>query len=369
MFYHIYVTDECNLCCSYCRGKLFTLEDDGSQVLVDADIPTEIVYPLPDLYRFLSEDPDPVVTFIGGEPLIRSETVQLIMDNAPVKRFMLQTNGLLLDRLSSSCINRFETILISLDGDRTCTDRHRGQGTYDRVLARAGEVRNRGFGGELIARMTVALDTKIDIAVMHLAYETHGLFDAIHWQIDANFTPDFDENRFPLWVTGYNAGITRLADQWVSEMGHGRVLRWYPFLDCMEDLLLGRPTGLRCGSGHSNYTILTNGQVTPCPVMVGMPEYYLGSISETHPSRLPSVGVLGPCENCDIRTFCGGRCLYSWIVKPWPLEGVARVCGTVRHLRSVLMDRLPTVRHLLDRGTIGLSDFSHTKYNGCEIIP
>lgn len=363
------MTDECNLCCTYCRGKLFTMEDDTAGVEIDEDIPTEIEYPLPDLYRFIASDPDPVITFIGGEPLLRPGLISEVMRDAPAERFMIQTNGLLLDRLPAETVSRFETVLISIDGDRETTDRHRGAGTYDRVLAMASLARERGFSGELIARMTVSEDTDIFRAVTHLADGCGGVFDAVHWQIDAAFSPDFHLRRFSEWSQGYNDGISRLVEYWVSEMGLGRVRRWYPFLDCMEDLLLGRTSLLRCGSGHANYTVLPNGRIVPCPVMVGMKEYYLGTLTDSRPENLPVVEVPGPCRDCDIVSLCGGRCLYSWVVRPWPPEGSDLVCGTVRHLFSALQAQRPAVGRLIGEGTIRLADFSHTRYNGCEIIP
>lgn len=369
MFYHVYLTDECNLCCSYCRGKLLTMEDDMSAVEVDCDIPTEIAYPLGDLYRFIARDSDPVITFIGGEPLIRADLVREIVRDAPARRFMIQTNGLLLDTLPADTISRFETILVSVDGNQELTDRHRGRGTYRRVLEMAALARERGFSGEFIARMTVAEDTDICDAVTHLDSLCGNLFDAVHWQIDANFSADYRGRRFQEWVLQYNEGISHLAGLWVEAMCHGSVPRWYPFLDCMEDLLLGRASPLRCGSGHANYTVLPNGRITPCPVMVGMPEYYLGTLHDSVPDGLPRIMVPDPCHDCDIVTFCGGRCLYAWVLQPWPKEGSELVCGTVRHLFTVLLEKEPVVKRLLSEGTISISGFRHTKYNGCEIIP
>ncbi len=97
----------------------------------------------------------------------------------------------------------------------------------------------------------------------------------------------------------------------------GKVMRWYPFLDPMEDLLRGRPSRLRCGSGHANYSIMTDGNIAPCPVMLGMSEYYVGHIRDADPQNLKVIEVNGECANCRILEFCGGRCLYSNITKPW----------------------------------------------------
>ena len=57
-----------------------------------------------------------------------------------------------------------------------------------------------------------------------------------------------------------------------------RVLKLYPFLDITHDLLHNQTTKLRCGSGYTNYSIQTDGTIIPCPIMLGMKDYYLGQV-------------------------------------------------------------------------------------------
>ncbi len=66
VYFHLYITDSCNLVCQYCRGKIFdTPETDCGEIAIDESIPAEVTFHLPDLYRFLGDDPDAVLTFIG----------------------------------------------------------------------------------------------------------------------------------------------------------------------------------------------------------------------------------------------------------------------------------------------------------------
>ena len=363
------VTDDCNLCCSYCRAKMFNEEDvsGGCPGTIDETITESFSANLENLYTFLAKDPNPVLTFIGGEPLLKLDLIQEIMDHAPVKRFMLQTNGTKLADLPSEYTNRLETILISIDGDRKLTDKHRGTGIYDAVTRTADLIRERGFIGELIARMTVAEDTEIFAAVTHLA--DTGKFSSVHWQIDADFTGDFSHRNFETWVTDYNAGVRKLVKEWVKRMREtGTVSKWYPFLSTTEDLLLNHKTKLRCGSGYMNYSIMTNGWIAPCPIMVGMKDYYSGHISDADPQNLKEIPIQKPCTECDIYDFCGGRCLYSNIIRPWR-ERYTLVCDTVRNLHNALLENLPEIQNLLTEGILTKESFRHTRYNGCEIIP
>lgn len=367
MFFHLIVTDDCNLCCSYCRAKMFAEEDPagGSPGTIDETIAETIKYPLEELYQFLAKDPDCVLTFIGGEPLLRADLVMDIMDHAPIQRFMLQTNGTRLSELPPRYVNRFETILISIDGCRALTDGHRGDGIYDTVLKTTAVIRERGHAGELIARMTVAEDTDIYAAVTHLAEH----FSSIHWQMDADFAGDYSHRRFAEWKNAYNDGIQRLAAEWVSRIeATGVVPKWYPFLSTTEDLLAKTPSRLRCGSGYSNYSIMTNGWIAPCPIMVGMADYYAGHIRDADPLHLPDITIGGPCPSCDIYGFCGGRCLYSNIVRPWR-DHYTLVCDTVHALHDALAAELPRLTSMIADGRLSFRAFSHTRYNGCEIIP
>jgi len=374
--FHLIVTDECNLCCSYCRGKIFEAMEgadnpEGMPIETDPFLPPELDFDLPLLYNFLKKDPSSTLTFYGGEPLMRPDIISTIVQEAPVQRFMLQTNGLLLDQLCPEIINRFSTILISVDGREDLTDVNRGKGTYRKVMHNIKKIRNDGYTQDLIARMTVNENTDIDDAVHWLADNPDYSFSSIHWQLDANFTSDFSHRRFRDWVVeNYNPGILRLVTDWVDHMENEReVLRWYPFLDPMEDLLLGRQSMLRCGSGHANYSIMTDGHIAPCPVMIGMSQYYVGHIRDSDPRDLAVITINGECADCHIRGFCGGRCLYSNIIKPWGADERRIVCSTVETLHTCLLNALPRVKDLIARGVILPADFSHEKYNGCEIIP
>ena len=372
MYYHLILTDNCNLCCTYCRGKAFTVEpSEQPDIIVDEDLPVDLDIDPADLYRFLAKDPDAALIFYGGEPLLAVDLVRDIARAAPASALILHTNGTLLDRLEPAIANRFETILVSIDGPEFLTDAHRGEGTFRRIIGNLRGLAAGGFAGELIARMTVTEDTDIEEAVRYLAVNDRFSFSAIHWQMDANFWNDYTLRDYAAWANeSYNPGIRSLVRFWVETMrSEGKVLRWYPFMDPMQDMLLSRPSMLRCGCGHANYSIMTDGHIAPCPIMVGMKDYYVGHIATADPLRLPVTIVGSPCTECRLLDFCGGRCLYSNITRPWPEAGRRVVCETVENLHSALLAALPEVRTLIREGIIRMEDLDHRKYNSCEIIP
>jgi len=372
MFFHVLLTTECDLQCKYCYGKSCDDIDSDFPFNIDYSLPKKIGYDIDLLAAFCEKDPNCILSFYGGEPTLCLKEIKEIMDNVKAKHFLIQTNGLHLDKLETEYTNRLHTILVSIDGDQALTDYYRGAGVYQRVVDNLKTIRRNGFQGEIIARMTVMEETDIVKEVKWLLNNKDFSFSSIHWQLDAGFWKnDFAKRPFEKWVNeSYNPGIQHLVQFWVDQMEKsGKVLKLYPFLGLMQSLLRRESSLLRCGSGWINYSILTNGAIVPCPAMSGMKDFYLGHISTTHPTELRKVFVSKPCTECEILSECGGRCLYANITKRWSDEAYAIVCNTVKNLISSLKQELPRVERLLAQGKVKLADFNYLKYNGCEIIP
>jgi putative peptide-modifying radical SAM enzyme len=374
MFFHVILTGECNSQCRYCFAEAMEdVDEDFSGFDVDYSLPKKIGYKIDLLERLCRQDPECVLTFYGGEPLLCIEEIKQIMDRVDAKHFMIQTNGLLLDRLEPEYVNRFHTILVSIDGDEVLTDYYRGKGTFRKVVDNLKLIKQNGFRGELIARMTVMEQTDIYKQVTWLLNNSEFSFSSVHWQLNAGFWKnDFARRDFKRWSEeNYNPGIRELVKFWVDQMEkNGVALRLYPFLGIAQSLLSGEKTTLlRCGGGWINYAIQTDGYIVPCPTMWGMKDYYLGHISNADPLKLPKVFVGEPCTKCDVYHICGGRCLYANITKRWNNEAYSLVCDTVKNLIDAVSKEIPRIRRLIERGKISMKDFEFMKYNGCEIIP
>lgn len=372
MYFHIFLTTECDLQCKYCYGKACEDIDSEFPFAVDYSLPKEINYSIDVLAAFCRKDPNCVLSFYGGEPTLRLDAMREIMDNVKAQHFLLQTNGLHLDRLESDYTNRLHTLLVSIDGGPQLTDYYRGEGVYRRVVANLRHIKRHGFHGELIARMTVLEETDIFHEVRWLLYNQDFPFAAVHWQLDAGFWHnDFAQRPFQRWVDeNYNPGICNLVRFWVDEMEYtGTVLRLYPFMGLMQSLLRGEASRLRCGAGWINYSILTDGSIVPCPAMHGMSDFYLGHIATATPRDLRRIFVSKPCTDCSLLDICGGRCLYANVTRRWSADAYAIVCRTVKNLISSLKQEVPRVERLIAEGTINRGDFDYLKYNGCEVIP
>ena len=234
MFYHLIMHTGCNLSCTYCDRDDFASPDEE---LYDYNLSQTITYDISKLKNQIKEDD--YITFYGGEPLLALQKIKEIMNTIPCKGFMIQTNGILLNRLEKEYLQRFQTILISIDGDAEATDRNRGKGIHERIMKNISYIKENGFEGELIARMAITKNSSLYHQVQWLLQKG---FENIHWQLDAMFYENSSFN----WYDQYNLDVKELLDFWIEEMKKGKVLRLYPFLVITDSLRKKEKARLRC---------------------------------------------------------------------------------------------------------------------------
>lgn len=338
----------------------------------DYNIPCNSEVKGEDIARFL-KDGDGLI-FYGGEPLVNFQKMKEIIDAVEASKkkikFYIQTNGKLLNEIPLIYINKISKMLVSIDGDIRRTDYNRGLGTYNTVLKNLIELRNKGYTGEIVARMTLSF-SDIFGQVKHITgLIEKGIFDSVHWQIDAGFyKSDFNKKQFKIFVKEYNKSLNKLINFWVEYMKENKkVLKFYPFLGIFELLYYDKKTKLQCGSGYSNYTILTNGKIVACPIMSGIKTFYCGDLKKPN-EKLKEIYIQEPCVSCKYLEICGGRCLYSNYAQLWPEEGQNLICETIFNLIESINEAIPKIKNLINQNIIFEHDFEYEKYFGPEIIP
>lgn len=338
----------------------------------DFSPPTNLETPTEKIKEFLRRDKNPTLIFYGGEPLVMKDKIIELIDSLkdiPNIKFRMQTNAKLLNKFPTKYLKQIGKILVSIDGDKERTDLNRGKETYDLVIQNLKEARQKGYEGEIVARMTLSTDVGADIFLQVFHLLSLGLFDSIHWQIDAGFyKSDFNKKEFEKFANNYNKQISKLVELWMQEMKKGNVLKIYPFLGILEPIMTGKTSKLQCGSGYANYTITTDGRIAACPIMNNVKEFYCGSL-DTKPEELKKIEIKNRCENCEYKNICGGRCLYSNHAQLWPEEGEELICKTIIHLIEEIKKQIPEIKQLIKNGIIKKSDLQFEKYFGPEIIP
>ena len=373
MNYYLVLTTACNLHCKYCEGHAdedFMSEEEMENY--DLNLPIELSFDISRLKKLAERDKSMRLTFYGGEPLLRRKLIMEIMDELPNVTFMLQTNGIFLDKLATEYVNRFKTILVSIDGDKEVTNMNRGKGVYEKIVRNLKYIKENGFSGEIIARMVAFDGADIYRNVRYLIENKDFPFTSVHWQIDAQFwSSDYEKRDFKSWSVFYNKGIEKLINYWIEDMKiNNRVLKIYPFVGIVHDLLHNIKSPMRCGAGHSLFGIQTDGTIVACPITAGYKPLYSGTVSDSNvPDSIKKIEPGEPCSSCEIKDICGGRCLYANYTKYWGEKGFREVCDTIFFLVYYLKYKLDEIKSLIKKGVVRLEDFDFDRYNGCEIIP
>jgi putative peptide-modifying radical SAM enzyme len=367
MYYHIILTEECNSRCRYCYEKSFKEFDNG------LDKKFKFCFPkgnpelnIKKLKDFILSDPEAVIIFYGGEPLLRIDLIKKIIDEIPVK-FRMQTNAKLLDKLPTKYLKKIDKILISIDGTKERTDFNRGKGTFELVMKNLDKIRKEGYRGEIIARMTIDQDFP-DLCEQATFLHKKG-FQSIHWQMDVGFYKfDFDKKKMEKFFKEYNYQIKQLINYWITKIEKGKVLKFYPFLGIVESLLKKQSTKLRCGAGHSGYAITPEGKIVACPIMNSIEDFKAGTL-DTPSKNLKKFDCDEECSKCSYYSLCGGRCLYWRKAQLWPKEGDEIICDSIKFLIDELRTQLPRIEKALKTRKVSIQDFEYEKYFGPEIIP
>lgn len=363
MHYHIILTERCNLKCKYCYEKSMQEFDNGLDEKFDYDMrtPVDTEVNVEKLKKFLKKDD--TLIFYGGEPLVKIDKIMEIMDNVNC-RFAIQTNGIFLDKLPKEYLMKIGKMLISIDGDKIRTNENRGKGVYELVLRNLKKIRNENYKGEIVARMTIE-KPDIEEQVKHIL--SLKIFDSVHWQIDAGFYKfDFDKENFSQFVRDYNNSLTKLLNFWVDEIKKGNVLKIYPFLGVFDRVVgFDEDKVIPCGSGSKNFTINTKGDLSACPIMNSVKNFYCGDIEKGVTKEFH----VEECSNCGYLNICGGRCLYWHGAKLWPGVGDKLICDTIKHLINSIQEKKDEILDLIGKGIVKKEDFIYEKYFGPEIIP
>ncbi len=359
MLFIIYTTGRCNLSCSYCGGSF----------------PPKVVswrvrYNLQSLRRLITDDD--VVAFYGGEPLLNVNFIKKVIDAlGNHNRYVLQTNGILLDKVPPEILHAFDTILVSIDGVEWITDKYRGRGVYERVVKNVRKILSMGYSGDIVARMTINEDSDIYRDVRHLI--DLGIFSHVHWQLNLVWTERNSWKDLSCCINNnYAPGLRSLLEEWISELKTGNVLGIAPFQGVVKRLLGIDNQAPPCGSGVDSFTILPDGRIISCPIAVSEKWARIGLIGEIERSELQHtyVKIDEPCVSCSYYQVCGGRCLYTHIERLWGEEGFRTICTTSKLLINLITERISDIKNMISNGIVSLDDVIYPKYNNTvEIIP
>jgi MoaA/NifB/PqqE/SkfB family radical SAM enzyme len=147
VMFSFYVTNRCNLHCSYC----FIYDEKVPNNIRSAEFSLEETRKIIDDFYSLGTR---MIFLVGGEPLIHKDFGE-IMEYIHRKGIFVHvlTNGTLIDKKIAE-LKFAGGICVSLDGVGAVNDRHRGKGVYDRVVSNIEKAKSAGLKCRIHSTLT-----------------------------------------------------------------------------------------------------------------------------------------------------------------------------------------------------------------------
>lgn len=309
------VTQICNLACTYCAaGGDGTYGDPVKKISIEKTLPQ-----LNFLLEKLEEGDSFTITYLGGEPLLYPEGIQLIAEfldgkskekNLSIKHRIV-TNGTLLTHKNVSLLAQIKAhVVVSIDGVKAVNDVLRpmknGKSSTDEIeqgLDRLQAVRS------LISSLTLSAvfgKTNMDVLGSYLFFKSFNPdsielnfdHDEMDLTLSERFTQGYQQVLETAFASGGEAEIRKIA----------RMNQVFANLDQQTRVMN------YCGAGKSFVMIDSKNDIFPCVWSPNKPAEALGSgtyISESKRAQFqkPLVEKQG-CNTCWARYLCGGGCSY-----------------------------------------------------------
>jgi uncharacterized protein len=265
----IKIVSRCNINCTYCY--VYNMGDNGWAKMpnhISDETALAVSKSLNEL-TLIQSKPFAVVLH-GGEPLLLGprrldQILSLFRAAAPPDcSFGLQTNGTLItDELLDICFKYKTTISISIDGPKHIHDRrrvtHKGQGTFEKVLAGINKLRKHTASEFLYSGLLAVIDPESDPKDVYEFCKTLEPPGVDFLYRDGNYTR-LPEGKQSLRSTEYGQWFARLLDIYLFDAEPLRIR----FLDDLMKLLLGGKA-TKDGVGLNDFGILvidTDGSIT-----------------------------------------------------------------------------------------------------------
>jgi uncharacterized protein len=299
----IWLTNKCNLACSYCYEKN-NVNRVANEEVIDIETIVAFIKGKADQYK----ENDILISFHGGEPLLEynriKEYVECLESGFRNRGlfFFMTTNGLLLNKEKAEYLmNHLAELSVSIDGCREAHDLNRvfsnGRGSYQEIIQ---NIEQSGLDkSKLRIRMTVTANN-----VEYLASGVDNLvvqgFRCIVPAV-ALEDPEWTEERLMILENE----LIRIKKKY-----YGKNIR-IAMIDRKEMQKKGQ-----CSGGITSFNIMKNGDVYPCEFVAGNKSFLLGNITDIHIDELELRRLYGhdackDCTECTYKMYCKGvRCKY-----------------------------------------------------------
>lgn len=361
MEYYIYITNKCNMNCSYCSVMM----DEHK-----SNIPAEIKYSLDDLRKFVDKiqsscpcDKNAVIYFFGGEPTLNYEKIYEIMNKFQGVSeynvtYVLHTNGLLLGEIPEKIISKINVIFLSLNYERMFDD---GLMTpyFSKIVNTITRLK-KDYPLITIGRFTVSTKTSLYTqASMSCLF-----FDYIYWQLDNQKQIENIEK----YKANYIKDVELLFDVWLSFLKKGLILRYIPFLSIIKHILCDMPVPIHyyCGYGDDIVYIQTDGSCHGCCDGIENRPHYIGNLYKGIEFKDMMI-TSDYCQKCDYLKICGGRC--GRMHKDFDVDRINNFCEMNIFLFEKIKSCIPEIQQLINANPQILEAINDVNMEYTELIP
>lgn len=360
MEYYIYVTNKCNLNCSYCSVML---EHNRTQ------LPDEPIYSLDALKEFVdsiqSTRPNDTarIYFFGGEPTLNFDTIlSIILTFKDIKtyniEFILHTNGLLLSYIPKHILEYIDVVFLSINYEKIY-EKGKISDYFIKLIQDMAKIKQYKTI-PFIGRLTVSEGASIYSECTLIG----DFFDCVYWQLDNQK----ELKDIILYKEQYKKEIELLFMYWLEFLKKGIILRYVPFLSIVQHLIHKYPTPKQfyCGYGDDMIYIQTDGSCYACCDEVDLKRHFIGDIYNgiTYKNMEIKDTI---CKECNDLIICGGRC--GRMHKDFERERIQQYCEMNKFTFDLVRTGLPEIKELINSFSHYKEIFSTSLMDYTELLP
>ena len=355
LYIHLSVTGRCQARCQGCINIAFNAAANDSSTRNLA--PFKDTDPVRDarcIVQLIKENENETATvcLYGGEPLLASDKMQVLIENIDqaglpnTVRYMLYTNGELLEKSTLSHPEMMQSIWlysVSIDGTRVQHERIRRGTNLARIHAGLAAIKNIRQG-QVLMWSTLREDQSLLDCFNEFSYlHDKGLVDQFFWHWVESSAPFA---ALPQYAAGYEKDLRHIMDIYTAKLNAGILLPITHINELILYLLAGKKRkSTACGVElASNYDIV-DGRIHSCADLP--PQYSIGTIAADGTPNITSQDLswltnykndLG-CKKCGVHAYCGGRC---------PVQAVTGSIARLHQYCQLMRLHVSTVNDYLD---------------------